>query len=228
MFSGPQEEKDGLFDTIQRNKSHYQKRAYQCIKMLVNLFSHSPVAHKLLQTMPDAKKKWIAAVNWLNEELDRRTTFQQAINQYAYNWSPPAQSNETSNGYYLERSNSAKLTLSKAIELSPAEEKEETDDQEMSDDVERLSSESPPNSVKTLFAVADSYLLHTPSSEPLCAANTTQSTTATTTAVSTSSITSSNSENSIPNASDKKMADSVPNKDKLKAFSEFIKSTRWD
>lgn len=134
-FLGLQEEKDGLFDTIQRNKSHYQKRAYQCIKMLVTLFSHSPVALKLLHNTPELKKKWVAAVNWLNEELDRRSTFQQAINQYAYNWSPPAQSNETSNGYYLERSNSAKLTLSKAFELCPQDDREDTDDQDASDDV---------------------------------------------------------------------------------------------
>lgn len=37
-------------------------------------------------------------------------------------WSPPAQSNETSNGYFLERSHSARLTLDKSIELCPEEE----------------------------------------------------------------------------------------------------------
>ena len=43
-------------------------------------------------------------------------------NQYAYNnWSPPAQSNETSNGYFLERSHSARMTLAKAVELCPEE-----------------------------------------------------------------------------------------------------------
>jgi hypothetical protein len=40
--------------------------------------------------------------------------------QYSYsNWSPPAQSNDTTNGYFLERSNSARKTLEKAIELCP-------------------------------------------------------------------------------------------------------------
>ena len=40
--------------------------------------------------------------------------------QYTYNnWSPPAQSNETSNGYFLERSHSARITLAKACELCP-------------------------------------------------------------------------------------------------------------
>lgn len=42
-------------------------------------------------------------------------------------WSPPAQSNETSNGYFLERSHSARLTLDKAIELCPEEEVEGDD-----------------------------------------------------------------------------------------------------
>ena len=42
--------------------------------------------------------------------------------QYTYNnWSPPAQSNETANGYFLERSQSARVTLAKAIELCPEE-----------------------------------------------------------------------------------------------------------
>lgn len=40
------------------------------------------------------------------------------------NWSPPAQSNESTNGYYLERSNSAKKTLELAYELCPEEEQE--------------------------------------------------------------------------------------------------------
>ncbi|EEC10528.1 hypothetical protein IscW_ISCW008246 [Ixodes scapularis] len=49
--------------------------------------------------------------------------------QYGYNqWSPPAQSNETSNGYFLERSHSARLTLSRAIQLCPEEEPEEQED----------------------------------------------------------------------------------------------------
>lgn len=42
--------------------------------------------------------------------------------QYGYNnWSPPAQSNETSNGYFLERSHTARITLAKAFELCPDE-----------------------------------------------------------------------------------------------------------
>lgn len=43
--------------------------------------------------------------------------------QYSYNnWSPPAQSNESVNGYFLERSHSARQTLERACELLPDEE----------------------------------------------------------------------------------------------------------
>lgn len=38
---GIPDDKDGLFDTIQRSKNHYQKRAYQCIKFMVTLFCRS-------------------------------------------------------------------------------------------------------------------------------------------------------------------------------------------
>ncbi|XP_024615605.1 probable ubiquitin carboxyl-terminal hydrolase FAF-X [Neophocaena asiaeorientalis asiaeorientalis] len=38
-LKGIPDDRDGLFDTIQRSKNHYQKRAYQCIKCMVALFS---------------------------------------------------------------------------------------------------------------------------------------------------------------------------------------------
>ena len=38
-LKGIPDDRDGLFDTIQRSKNHYQKRAYQCIKMMVSLFT---------------------------------------------------------------------------------------------------------------------------------------------------------------------------------------------
>lgn len=65
------------------------------------------------------QRKWTWAVDWLNDELDRRP-YAAANQQYGFsNWSPPAQSNETSNGYFLERSPSARSTLEKAYELCP-------------------------------------------------------------------------------------------------------------
>jgi len=121
--------REGLFDTIQRGKSHYQKRAYQCIKMLVALFSQVPAARQLLNTSGDVKRKWTWAVEWLSDELDRGRAGTGGAGgggsggvsgQYSYsNWSPPAQSNESVNGYFLERTHSARMTLEKAYELLP-------------------------------------------------------------------------------------------------------------
>ncbi|XP_046853983.1 probable ubiquitin carboxyl-terminal hydrolase FAF-X [Xenia sp. Carnegie-2017] len=117
--------KDGIFDTIQRSRNHYHKRVYQCIKFLVALFSNSQMAYQVVLDSHDLKSKWTAAVDWLNDELDRRPFG--SSNAYPYNnWSPPAQSNETSNGVFLERSQSARLTLQKAFEFVPEEEQEET------------------------------------------------------------------------------------------------------
>ncbi|XP_054167467.1 probable ubiquitin carboxyl-terminal hydrolase FAF-X [Oppia nitens] len=142
LRGGTTEEREALFDTINRNKSHYQKRAYQCIKCLVTLFSSCPLAHQLLHEHIDLKRKWMSAVVWLSDELDKRPYA--ANNQYGYNnWSPPAQSNETSNGYYLERSHSARLTLSRAHELCPPEEpQEDLEEHEISQETDSPPSET--------------------------------------------------------------------------------------
>ncbi|KAI2660738.1 putative ubiquitin carboxyl-terminal hydrolase FAF-X [Labeo rohita] len=120
VLKGIPDDRDGLFDTIQRSKNHYQKRAYQCIKCMVALFSNCQVAYQILQSNGDLKRKWTWAVEWLGDELERRPYT--GNTQYTYNnWSPPVQSNETSNGYFLERSHSARMTLAKACELCPEE-----------------------------------------------------------------------------------------------------------
>ncbi|KAI1241520.1 hypothetical protein IHE44_0004993 [Lamprotornis superbus] len=125
-LKGIPDDRDGLFDTIQRSKNHYQKRAYQCIKCMVALFGNCPVAYQILQSNGDLKRKWTWAVEWLGDELERRPYTGNP--QYTYNnWSPPIQSNETSNGYFLERSHSARMTLAKACELCPEEEPDDPD-----------------------------------------------------------------------------------------------------
>lgn len=130
--TGVPQEKEGLFDTILRNKSNYQKRAYQCIKCMVQLFGKCKAAHHLLLTNAELKKKWLLAIDWLQEELDKRPSYMTtAPYTHAYNnWSPPP-SNETNSGYFLERSNSAKKTLEKAYELVPTEEHEFDDNEEL-------------------------------------------------------------------------------------------------
>lgn len=117
--TGTQDDRDGMFDTIIRNKSHYQKRAYQCIKCLVTLFTSCPIGLHMLRSNSDFARKWEVSVNWLHEELERRPFT--SGNQYNYDWSPPAPSNDSSNSYYLERSPSVRLTLKAAIELLPEE-----------------------------------------------------------------------------------------------------------
>uniref|UniRef100_A0A8C4MG56 USP domain-containing protein n=1 Tax=Equus asinus asinus TaxID=83772 RepID=A0A8C4MG56_EQUAS len=139
-LKGIPDDRDGLFDTIQRSKNHYQKRAYQCIKCMVALFSSCPVAYQILQGNGDLKRKWTWAVEWLGDELERRSYTGNP--QYSYNnWSPPVQSNETSNGYFLERSHSARMTLAKACELCP---EEEPDDQDAPDEHESSPPEDAP------------------------------------------------------------------------------------
>ena len=63
--------RDGIFEIIQRSRNHYQKRAYQCIKLLVSLFSVCSVARGILEGAGDLKRKWAWAVEWLHEELER-------------------------------------------------------------------------------------------------------------------------------------------------------------
>lgn len=63
----------------------------------------------------DLKRKWTWAVEWLHDELER------GGGQRAP-YANTASSNETANGYFLERSHSARLTLEKACELMPEEE----------------------------------------------------------------------------------------------------------
>ncbi|XP_053562456.1 probable ubiquitin carboxyl-terminal hydrolase FAF-X [Bombina bombina] len=139
-LKGIPDDRDGLFDTIQRSKNHYQKRAYQCIKCMVALFSNCSVAYQILQSNGDLKRKWTWAVEWLGDELERRPYTGNP--QYTYNnWSPPVQSNETSNGYFLERSHSARMTLAKACELCP---EEEPDDQEAPEEHESSPPEDAP------------------------------------------------------------------------------------
>ncbi|XP_014223439.1 probable ubiquitin carboxyl-terminal hydrolase FAF-X isoform X1 [Trichogramma pretiosum] len=131
-LKGVPEEREGLFDIINKSRSHYQKRAYQCIKCMVHLFSKCRNAQQFLYGNAELKKKWTLAIEWLQDELDKQRPYTaNASYMQAYNnsWSPPAQSNESTNGYFLERSSSAKKTLELAYELCPEAEEAETDEQ---------------------------------------------------------------------------------------------------
>ncbi|XP_018561344.1 probable ubiquitin carboxyl-terminal hydrolase FAF-X isoform X3 [Anoplophora glabripennis] len=140
-IKGVPDEREGLLETISRAKNHYQKRAYQCIKCMVALFSKCGQAQTMLLRQADLRRSWASAVAWLQDELERKYP---PNAQYAYNtWSPPAQSNESSNGYFLERSNSARKTLERALELMPETEREEDDVSEEQESQEEVTVETP-------------------------------------------------------------------------------------
>lgn len=65
------EDREGVLDTILRHKNQYQRRSYQCIKSLVGLFMRIPKAHTIVLQHADLKRKWMDAVDWLQEELNR-------------------------------------------------------------------------------------------------------------------------------------------------------------
>lgn len=111
---------DGLIVIIQHGQTHYQKRAYLCIKFIIQVCNRCAQLQQILLEDSYMKQQWQNAIHWLQNEMERRPYVGTG---YSYaGWSPPAQSNEASNGYFLERSNSAKLTLKRAQELFPVEE----------------------------------------------------------------------------------------------------------
>ncbi|XP_055592891.1 probable ubiquitin carboxyl-terminal hydrolase FAF isoform X2 [Uranotaenia lowii] len=131
---GISEDREGLLDIIQRNKINYQKRAYQCIKCLVRLFTQSQVALNMLQNTVQLARQWADAVEWLQDELDRHRG---TSGHYNYNsWSPPTQSNDNTNSFVLERSQSAKNILQMAFDLCPEEDQEDPNEQEMENNTE--------------------------------------------------------------------------------------------
>lgn len=73
----------------------------------------------MLHANPQISRPWASAVEWLHDELDSKRG---VASQYNYSsWSPPAQSNENTNSFVLERSQSAKNILQMAFELCPEE-----------------------------------------------------------------------------------------------------------
>ncbi|XP_062714941.1 probable ubiquitin carboxyl-terminal hydrolase FAF isoform X1 [Aedes albopictus] len=138
---GLSEDREGLLDIIQRNKMDYQKRAYQCIKCLVQLFNQSRVALNMLHSTVEVARQWAHAVEWLQDELDRHRG---SGGQYNYNsWSPPAQSNDNTNSFVLERSQSAKNVLQMAFQLCPEEDQEEPNENEIENNIEHNHVASP-------------------------------------------------------------------------------------
>ncbi|XP_047040633.1 probable ubiquitin carboxyl-terminal hydrolase FAF-X isoform X3 [Helicoverpa zea] len=125
VIKGVSDERPGLLETAARARGHYQKRAYACVKLLVGVMCRAPPAVRAVHAQPDARRRWRQLLAWLQDELDRK--YGPGYGSYG-TWSPPGTSNETSSGYFLERSNSARKTLEKAYQLCPEEEDEEEEE----------------------------------------------------------------------------------------------------
>ncbi|XP_047523488.1 probable ubiquitin carboxyl-terminal hydrolase FAF [Pieris napi] len=120
-IKGVSEERQGLLETGLRARGHYQKRTYACVKLLVGVMCRTPLAIRAVHSQAEPRRRWRQLLAWLQDELDR---YGSGYGSYG-TWSPPGTSNETSSGYFLERSNSARKTLEKAYQLCPEEEDEE-------------------------------------------------------------------------------------------------------
>jgi hypothetical protein len=80
-YLGVQDDREGLFDTIQKSRNICQKRAYQCIKCMVQLFSKCKLAHQFLSQTEELKKKWLLAIDWLQDELDKVRYFVMSLDK---------------------------------------------------------------------------------------------------------------------------------------------------
>jgi len=115
-FNGiPFSKKDGLFEIINSSQNNYQKRGYQIIKMLVHLLTNCEIALEMMNKDEELKKRWKAARAWFFNEMEKCRMYN--MPNYTYYQSP--QSNETSQTYYLERTQSARMTLERAMKIFP-------------------------------------------------------------------------------------------------------------
>jgi ubiquitin carboxyl-terminal hydrolase 9/24 len=114
-LQGISEDREGLFEIIVKSQNHYQKRAYQIIKMLVQLFTTCDPAIDLLNKDEDLKRKWKSSRHWFFNEMEKCRMYN--MPNYTYFQTP--QSNETSQTYFLERTQSARITLEKAMRICP-------------------------------------------------------------------------------------------------------------
>ncbi|XP_077980970.1 ubiquitin carboxyl-terminal hydrolase 24-like [Glandiceps talaboti] len=94
---------DGLLSIIRSSNINDSRRAYQCIKFLVNLANRCPVAKEHLMA---TSSRWQWAVNWLKKKMTE------------YYWSPHSSvSNESSSSKTFQRTVSAQDTLAEATAL---------------------------------------------------------------------------------------------------------------
>lgn len=119
------ENHQSLFDIFSKSKNSYQKRAYQCMKVLQGLFTNCEKANQILQTDPEIKRQWIDAVHWLRDQLERPASIPSNLTYFQSAGQMP--SNDSSQGYHLERTASAKSVLERAIDLCSDREIDDAD-----------------------------------------------------------------------------------------------------
>ncbi|CAF2878454.1 unnamed protein product [Rotaria sp. Silwood2] len=73
--------------------------------MLCQLFTNCAKAYNLLQTDQDIKQRWIHTVRWLRDQLERQNHIP---SNYSYQSQGQISSNDIFQGYFLERTPSAK------------------------------------------------------------------------------------------------------------------------
>ena len=108
--------KEGLFEIVIKSKTHYQKKAYQCIKYMTTLFSKCRAAHVLLTSTEEIRRKWL--------HCNECFPFPANVQYSCDNWLLSTKTNDSANGYFPERSNSARKLLVHSVELCPQDEPE--------------------------------------------------------------------------------------------------------
>lgn len=81
---GISEERPGLLETAARSRGHYQKRAYACVKLVVGVMCRAPAAVRAVHARPDARRRWRQLLAWLQDELDRVSSYVFSINRHYF------------------------------------------------------------------------------------------------------------------------------------------------
>lgn len=104
---------DSLFDIIHNSRMHYQKRAYLALKLVLQIVQFCPFTKEFLMNDYTIKRRYMMAVDWLNDELSRRM-MTSAYSNYNNAWSHSTSNETSTNSMFLERTNSSQNLLANA------------------------------------------------------------------------------------------------------------------
>ena len=106
---------ESLPSVVERLRQQQPRRAYLFLKVLVTLLTRMSVAQQVLASDSAAARAFVATVDWLRGQLADSSDTEPVQSV----WNGPL-SNETSGGYYLEHSASARNILSQALSIIPS------------------------------------------------------------------------------------------------------------